>query len=47
VEAGDEVVLFGRQGDEEIPAAELAAKSGTIPWEIFTGLGPRVVRVAV
>jgi len=42
---GDEAVLMGRQGIEEIPAAELAEKSGTIPWEIFTGVGRRVERV--
>jgi alanine racemase len=45
VREGDEVVLMGRQGDEEILAAELAEKSGTIAWEIFTGVGPRVERV--
>ena len=42
--AGEEVVLLGRQDDEEISAAELARKAGTIPWEIFTGLGRRVER---
>jgi alanine racemase len=42
--AGDEVVLLGRQGDEEITATELAKKSGTIPWEIFTSISPRVMR---
>lgn len=45
VEAGAEVVILGRQGDQEILAAELAQKSGTIAWEIFTGIGRRVVRV--
>ena len=44
VETGDEVVLLGRQGAEEILAAELAEKAGTIAWEIFTGLGRRVAR---
>ncbi len=44
VRAGEEVVLLGRQGTEEISAAELAAKSGTIPWEIFTGISARVGR---
>lgn len=44
-EAGEEAVLIGRQGGEEILAAELAEKSGTIAWEIFTGIGPRVERV--
>ena len=47
VEAGEEVVLIGRQGSEEISAAELARKAGTIPWEIFTGIGRRVERVSV
>ena len=45
VEPGDEVVLFGRQGDQEILASELASKAGTIAWEIFTGITKRVVRV--
>ena len=45
VAAGEEAVLIGRQGEEEILAAELAAKAGTIPWEIFTGLTARVERV--
>ena len=45
VEIGEEVVLMGRQGSEEIHAAELATKAGTIAWEIFTGIGPRVERV--
>lgn len=47
VQAGDEVVLLGRQGSEEIPASEVAAKAGTIPWEIFTGLSRRVGRTYV
>lgn len=47
VATGDEVVLLGRQGDEEILAAELAQKAGTIAWEIFTGIGHRVERVRV
>lgn len=42
---GDEVVLIGRQGDEEILAAEVAQRAGTIAWEIFTGIGSRVRRV--
>jgi alanine racemase len=45
LEVGEEVVLIGRQGSEEILAAELAEKAGTIAWEIFTGVGPRVERV--
>ncbi|MDF1823329.1 MAG: alanine racemase [Verrucomicrobiales bacterium] len=42
---GDEVVLIGRQGEEEITACEMAEKAGTIPWEILTGITSRVVRI--
>ncbi len=45
VALGDEVVLIGRQGDEEIFAAEVAARAGTIAWEVFTGIGSRAARV--
>jgi alanine racemase len=45
VEPGDEVVLIGRQGGQEILASELATKAGTIPWEIFTGITSRVARI--
>lgn len=45
--AGEEVVLIGQQGEEEISVGELAEKAGTIPWEIFTGIGTRVERVYV
>jgi alanine racemase len=41
---GDEVVLLGRQGDEEITAVELAAHAGTISWEILCHLGLRLPR---
>ena len=44
VQPGEEAVLIGRQGREEILASELAQKAGTIAWEIFTGIGPRVER---
>lgn len=45
VQPGEEAVLIGRQGADEITAPELAAWAGTIAWDIFTGLGPRVRRV--
>jgi len=44
VEVGDEVVLLGRQGDEEITASEWAGRLGTIAYEIVSGIGPRVPR---
>jgi alanine racemase len=43
----DEVVLMGRQGDEEISAVELADRANTISWEITTRIGSRVRRVYV
>ena len=47
VEVGDEVVLIGRQGDEEITAASWARAMGTIAYTIVCGIGPRVPRVYV
>ena len=44
VAPGEEAVLFGRQGDEEITVAEVAAWAGTITWDILTRLGQRVER---
>ena len=38
-------MTFRRQGEEHLPAAELAARAGTIPWEIFTGITARVPRI--
>lgn len=46
-DAGDEVVVIGRQGAEEITAFDVADQAGTIPWEVFTGIGSRVTRVYV
>jgi len=42
---GDEVVLFGRQGDEEITVDEVARRVGTINYEVICGIGKRVARV--
>lgn len=47
VVAGDEAVLAGAQGDENITLEELAAHADTIPYEILTGIGQRVERVYV
>jgi Alanine racemase len=44
---GDEAVLMGRDGNEEVCCAELAEKAGTITWEITTRIGARVRRVYV
>jgi alanine racemase len=47
VETGDEVVIIGEQGKERITAEELAAKLGTINYEIVTGISHRVPRLAM
>ena len=45
VEPGDEVVITGRQGDEEITAGEMARWVGTIPYELLCRVGARVARI--
>ena len=47
VQVGDEVVLMGRDANEEISCAELAERAGTITWEITTRVGSRVRRVYI
>ena len=47
VRVGDEVVLIGRQGDQEITASEWARRLGTIAYEVLCGIGPRVPRLTV
>ncbi|MCZ7527539.1 MAG: alanine racemase [Acidimicrobiia bacterium] len=44
VAVGDEVVLLGRQGGEEITATEWAERVGTIAYEVVCQIGPRVPR---
>lgn len=45
VAIGDEVVLIGRQGTDEITADEVAARLDTISYEVLCDIGPRVHRV--
>jgi alanine racemase len=47
VEAGDEVVLIGKQVDQTIDAWQLADRLGTIPYEICCSISARVPRVYV
>jgi alanine racemase len=47
VDVGEEVVLMGAQGNEEICCAELAERAKTITWEITTRIGARVRRVYI
>jgi len=44
VEPGDDVVLIGRQGQEEIGADEVAGWMGTINYEVVCGVSARVPR---
>ncbi|MGH2706598.1 MAG: alanine racemase [Actinomycetota bacterium] len=45
IEEGDEVVILGRQGGEEILADEIAQRLGTIPYEVVCAISARVPRV--
>lgn len=45
VKIGDEVVLIGTQGEENISVEELAEKIATVPHEIVSRLGKRIPRV--
>jgi len=46
-EVGDEVVLLGRQGNEEQDAHRLAALQSTIVYDVLCAIGARVPRVVV
>ncbi len=45
VQVRDEVVLLGKQGSEEISAAEMAGWLETIPYEVLCAIGKRVPRI--
>jgi alanine racemase len=45
VQAGDEVVIFGKQGNQMISIEELAIKGKTLPYEILCNISKRVPRV--
>lgn len=42
---GDDVLLFGRLGDDEVPIDDLALRGRTISYEILTNISPRVRRI--
>jgi alanine racemase len=44
INVGDEVVLIGKSGDDEISVYELSDKIGTIPYEILTMFSARIPR---
>ncbi len=43
---GDEVVLLGCQGQASVTAQDHACWAETIPWEVFTSISSRVLRIA-
>jgi alanine racemase len=45
VSTGDEVVIVGQQGSEDIGMREIAASIGTIPYELLCRVGTRIERV--
>jgi alanine racemase len=45
VHEGDDVLLIGSQGNERITADEIAAKTGTIAYEVLCGISSRVPRI--
>ncbi|HHW95569.1 MAG TPA: alanine racemase [Mogibacterium sp.] len=45
VKLGDEIVIIGKQGNEEITAEEIAALTGTINYEVVASLDTRIPKV--
>lgn len=41
---GDETVLIGRQGNDEITASEIAKWTDTIPYEVLCAISPKIPR---
>lgn len=46
-QVGDEVVIIGKQGKEEITAEDIAQRWGTVNYEVVCGISSRVIRVYV
>jgi alanine racemase len=44
VQRGDEVVLYGRQGEEELPVEEAASLIGNVNYELLSVVGKRIPR---
>jgi alanine racemase len=42
---GDEVVILGEQGEQRMDAREMAAATGSIPYEVLCRIGTRIERV--
>jgi alanine racemase len=44
-QAGDQVTLIGKSGDDEISATDFAQKADSIPWEVLVSISKRVPRI--
>lgn len=47
VQTGDEVVILGSQGDDEITSWDMAKILGVIPYEVVCGISSRVPRIYI
>jgi alanine racemase len=47
IAVGDEATILGAQGGCSVTAFDHAKAGGTIAWDVFTRIGPRVRRIAV
>ena len=47
VRSGDEAVLIGHSGNQEISVCDIAAQAGTITNEILSRMGARLERVCL
>ena len=45
IAVGDDVVLLGPQGDDEITLSELSGWAGTIPYVVLCGISKRMPRL--
>jgi alanine racemase len=45
VSIGDEVILMGKQGREQITAGEIAEKINSTSYEVLCAIGKRVPRI--
>jgi len=44
-EVGSDVLIYGRQGERNVPLEEVSRAIGTIPYELLTRVAPRVQRI--
>jgi alanine racemase len=47
IQIGDEVVLFGRQGEEELSIGEVAARAGSSVYKVAIGMNPTLPRLHI